>query len=1724
MSKFGLSALFLLALFLGHGLLRAADLPAKEATAADRALAFLAQDEDFRTSGSSDVAPHELLVRFRAHATVAAKQGLVDPLVEEIKFLIPPSSKRRVQAQTLSAGNSVFENLALVKLKDTVGLAAALAHFRRLPGVVYAEPNFRLHIAQSTAAEKLPNDFDFGKLWSLQNTGQTGGTNGAGLQAPEAWGYGTGSRRVKVAVIDTGIDYFHPDLVDNIWVNDEIPGNGEDDDHNGYIDDVHGYDFVTDDSDPLDDHSHGTHIAGIIGAVGNNRIGISGICWNVTLIALKCFDETGSATIDDVVESIHYAIENGANIINASWGNAERSRALEEAIAEADRAGLLVVAAAGNDNSDTLFYPAVYPQVISVAATDQNDRRARFSNYGPRVDISAPGELIYSTLPDTRYDLYSGTSMAAPHAAGLAALVLANHPEFSNRDLANILRNSVDPIAPDKPVGTGRINAVKAMRIDTPLPFVALDLPASLRGVIPIRGSARGTNFASYTLDYGTGVDPKDWLQVHSSTVPVDRGLLFEKLDTPHLAEGTYTFRLTSENTSGHISTERVVVAVANVHIDFPLNNDVLRAGDRLSIRGSVFGEGRTYHLEYGQGANPTSWTGTGITLANGGMQQVLDGVLATWDTSVLKKNEFYTLRLTGVAEGRTIGEHLVRSIYFDGQLKPGWPQYLPITGEFPTNDWRAITVADLAGDGSEELVLVDPGNIDGRVARLLVYGFDGTLLWARDLGAGDPYWDVPVVGDMDGDGRQEIFVDTGDKGELFGFHFDGTPLSGNWPVHLDARGLGKVLADLDGDGTKELIGYSQNTAKQSSSGIRRLVVVSAQGSILRQWELGACDVEVDGGKILPAVGNLDGDPDLEIVVPSGCKSVSAYQLKKADGPLWTAGVDGDLVASAVIGDLDGTKTNKVVVGTYDDKNKSGGLYVFHGDGRRYPGWPVLVGESFASPPALADLDEDGSLEIYILGRSSELLHAVQPWGFEMIGWPVGPLRTSSVRTSPVIGDVDGDGRPDVVMPSLGYLYLAFTAADLKYLGGIKAWNSAGLNIDLSGQKGVLLMEGSGGAWGKSAPLTLTDLDHNGKLDLVVASIQDRAYASYGQTGGRKGRSSIYVWELETPFDATKMPWPMLQANPQHTGSFPTPKHINTPPVVSGIPHQTIPTGGNFVPIELDTFVEDADNFPGELLWSVGGNSVLKVTISTNRVVTVWPAEPDWAGSETLRFTVKDPGGLSSEASVVYSARPGYVPPAAAEDRGMTPEDQSIEINPLANDTDPNGGTLGILNFSKPRFGKTKQTETGTLLYTPKTDFYGPDEFTYTLSNGKGGIAIGSVKLTVTPVNDSPVAAADYLITDEDIPTTIDVLANDADADEDGLTLTSFTQPENGELVRLPDGVFRYTPKPNYSGSESFSYRISDGASLEVEGTVNVLVKSVNDTPEGSDIALTLNRNASTEIIFTAQDVEGDELTFRVVRAPEHGELLAYPEVATYTPKKSFVGTDIFTYVAHDGNSDSREMTVNLTVLDANNLPEIQDRSLVTRLDQGLPIELAATDLDGDPVTFRIAIPPRNGTLMGSETNYLYEPSTGFLGTDSFTFEAADTAGGISTAKVEIRVTNENTAPVADDLTVKVRLNTPATVALKATDGEASPLTYQVLTQPSNGTLSGFAPKLTYTPNANFIGSDRFTFKAHDGELESNTATVLVAVEALNHPAITTNQMIYLPRNTTATILLDVTD
>jgi subtilisin family serine protease len=345
----------------------------------------------------------------------------------------------------------------------------------RTNAVKSAAPN------QVVTAAKLADDPQFGQLWGLNNTGQTGGVSDADIDAPEAWETTTGSKSVVAAVIDTGIDYTHEDLAANMWVNPgEIAGNGKDDDRNGFVDDVYGYDFADGDSDPMDTLGHGTHVAGTIAGVGDNDTGVTGVAWSASLMALKIFDEDGNGLLSAAVSAINYMImmrkSHGVNVrvANASWGGNYPDADLYNALDRLGQADILFVAAAGNDgsNNDRFFrgtYPASFDldNILSVSATTDIDGLAHYSNTGAlTVDLAAPGDEVRSTLPGNTYGTYSGTSMATPHVTGVAVLLWSLNPKLTYQQVKTAILASVDPLAvlQGRTVSGGRLNAAKAVQ------------------------------------------------------------------------------------------------------------------------------------------------------------------------------------------------------------------------------------------------------------------------------------------------------------------------------------------------------------------------------------------------------------------------------------------------------------------------------------------------------------------------------------------------------------------------------------------------------------------------------------------------------------------------------------------------------------------------------------------------------------------------------------------------------------------------------------------------------------------------------------------------------------------------------------------------------------------------------------------------------------------------------------------------------------------------------------------------------------------------------------------------------------------------------------------------------------------------------------------------------------------------------------------------------------
>jgi len=420
------------------------------------------RDERADETDQQNIAKTEILVRFRAGVTQNTIESIAQRLNDQVEDQIESVS-----------------GLEVIEDEDGKDAESVVAQYRALPEVEYAELNTEIKLDHEDGHKHIHADDElFSRQWGLFNNGQNGGAAGADISAMRAWALTTGSDQVVVAVLDSGVDYSHPDLANNIWARPPIIMAYRDDDltPEGPVDDVHGFNVVEDNGDPMDDNGHGTHCAGIIGAEGGNGIGIAGINWSVKIMPLKFMDAEGIGTTKDAIEAINYVIDRkraGVNvrIISASWGSTARSRALEDVIRKAGEEGILFVAAAGNarsDNDQNPHYPSSYNlgNVISVAALNRNDALASFSNYGAKsVHIAAPGAEILSTYLKNGFEEKSGTSMATPVVAGVAALVIAKNPNISVADLRALLLKSVDsvPALKGKVSSGGRINAAKAV-------------------------------------------------------------------------------------------------------------------------------------------------------------------------------------------------------------------------------------------------------------------------------------------------------------------------------------------------------------------------------------------------------------------------------------------------------------------------------------------------------------------------------------------------------------------------------------------------------------------------------------------------------------------------------------------------------------------------------------------------------------------------------------------------------------------------------------------------------------------------------------------------------------------------------------------------------------------------------------------------------------------------------------------------------------------------------------------------------------------------------------------------------------------------------------------------------------------------------------------------------------------------------------------------------------
>ncbi len=963
-------------------------------------------------------------------------------------------------------------------------------------------------------------------------------------------------QEITIGIIDTGVDYTHEDL------GGCIPTTNINDGSCSKV--VGGYDFINNDNDPMDDQGHGTHVAAT--AAGNGVL--KGVAPDAKIYAYKVLSSSGSGSFSGIIAAIERSVDpnqdgdfsDRLDIISLSIGGpGNPDDPVSQAIDNIVDAGVIAVVAAGNSgpSQNTIGSPGTARKAITVGATDKNNNIVSFSSRGPVVwndvqgkkylikpDVTAPGVSICAAQWDNAFSnadtncnndnnhvAISGTSMATPHVAGAVALLLQKNPGWTPIEIKIALRNTAIDIGEEIITqGYGRIDTLESINIQNKPPIAILETSGLLDGAIDVIGTAAGENFISYSLFHGHGLNPVNWILFHSSSTSVVDGILFSGLDS--LSEGENILRLVVESMDGQISEDRIIVIVTNIKLTNPLNNDVIRLGDTIDITGTVKGTGlQNYIIEY-SGENPTEWFTAGISLINDGQSEITEGLLGTLDTSVLSESGFYTIRLT-VNYGDRQVQGYIRDIYFDSTLKQGWPKRVEMSfdeeeGFYYIDNFEPV-VADINNDGYKEIIVYRAGNLP----KLNVYKYDGSLFWSKEIGNVKLFgrdMNMPIVGDLNGDGFKEILVigqyddqevlssilenkqpiregNISRNSMLYALDYNGDIING-FPTKLFGIQFRPtlIMADLNLNGNKEIVIQGSN----------KIIILSSNGEVISQWYSGDSRESLVGSTISsPAVGNFDEDDDLEIVIatfrifPSPSKTkIFIYNMDGSIVNGWPVEIVNSYVTSSPsVGDINNDGFEEIIIGLTELTNDPGGagLYIFDRNGNYLKS---NSGIKFQSS-ALADLDNDGNLEIATTSLTSSI-YLLQNDGRKFSGWPknIGGLSFYS----PLIADINNDGFFDIISSSENRIY---------------AWNTGGILI--SGFHKITETSGF-----ITAPPTVEDIDNDGKLDLIATSNTD-----FDAINGKpKYRSSIYVWELNSDYNPSTMPWPMFQHDLQRTGLY----------------------------------------------------------------------------------------------------------------------------------------------------------------------------------------------------------------------------------------------------------------------------------------------------------------------------------------------------------------------------------------------------------------------------------------------------------------------------------------------------------------------------------------------------------------------------------------------------------
>jgi subtilisin family serine protease len=876
---------------------------------------------------------------------------------------------------------SYLTNIYLLSFSGKSDVLSDIKKYQNNENVEYAEPNY---IVKGSV---IPNDPYFSLQWALNNE-----IYDADIDAPEAWEIEKGKSNVTIAIIDSGVDYTHPDLAENIWINQaEYFGNTSiDDDENGYADDLRGWDFVNNDSDPIDDYGHGTHCSGIVSAVTNNSIGIAGVSWSSKIMALKGLNDEGVGYTANLSEAIYYAADNGADVISMSWGSYAYSETLKNTLDYAFNNNVVLVAAAGNYDTNSTHYPAGYDHVISVAATNNHDEKAEFSNWGPWIDVAAPGVDIYSTMPtyhvtlndqgySKNYSYMSGTSMSCPFVAGIAALLLSKNPNLHNDDIIKIFKRGIDPCNASnynpEYIGRGRINANESLKIDTLSNATAKIVSPSWFDVfsrnqvtnLEITGDAVGDNFM---VKYGKGTYPHEWTMI-ATGIP-QSGSFVVLWNIENLEDGVYMISLTVNDSNGN-STDWVEIYISPMRLEWK----------------SRFG----------------------CNLFNAPIAEDLD--LDGRKEIVLYDNDINGMSNKLVCLNGTTGDRK-------------W-EY-PLHDNFSSFPLQAI--GDIDNDGKDEILAASNYRDTGRTKGCLyAIDADGNLIWQHPFDFGGITSYISLI-DTNKDNKLEILV--GSVEGIYCFNCTGDIL---WFCGLEKAPESFAVGYINYDGFPEIIASGLYHGFDDAGNV--VYCINHLGAIEWSYTLNGNR----GFTSPPILGDVNGDYFLEIIIAGdeGTSSENArflYCLNTYGILEWKSSEVVWSIIDLSAADFNGDDIPEIICSRDD-----GYICMYDGNGTEiwetnYPG--------AACYPIIADYNNDGKLDLFggcLEGMNNEIAYSHTfalndsgnyEWFYPPLhGWTINPF---------FIGDIDNDGLLEILVHPSAYPDSDIFCFEIGIAGGKLAW------------------------------------------------------------------------------------------------------------------------------------------------------------------------------------------------------------------------------------------------------------------------------------------------------------------------------------------------------------------------------------------------------------------------------------------------------------------------------------------------------------------------------------------------------------------------------------------------------------------------------------------------------------------------------------------------------------